>query len=526
MKKIGMKFWVLLPQIIVALLIGILLWTLEDSTAKILVLIGLFLMVITSYIALYWILFKPLSVSKSYLRQMADGHFKLEVPLTESKKINELNQLIMDNAKNSQSMFEKLIVTSMHTNDLVSELNNFIQTNHDRLVVMTDEISEVYDRNDALSIKMKKTSDYISQAGHAMKGIESRIKEANDASVNSKTVSISASEAIEDAFKAFKAVSDEITYSASLITDLGEKSRAISTITGKIEDIASQTNLLALNASIESARAGEAGRGFSVVAEEIRKLSLDTESALTGIHEMIDDILNIVSDTEKSRERSVTLSQGSLEKAQASKELFEKIRDNSDATDSKVNQVYQDLNKLDQNMSGVVNESDTALEASHETLALASKTSDQMKEVSTSLDDIQLSVSKLSETSSSFYEYITENTTDKVLKKHLDNILLHHDKLKTSQDILDLKKKYHIDEFQLLNSKGEITLATEEGSIGLNLFEIYPPYKAYFESNRQDVFYTPIVPRLDGFYARFCAFKRPDHKGLITVEYTFGIKQE
>ncbi|WP_442963774.1 methyl-accepting chemotaxis protein [Pseudomonas sp. EpS/L25] len=97
---------------------------------------------------------------------------------------------------------------------------------------------------------------------------------------------------IQAAATEMRDIAESVSVSAQEIARLGQRSEQITIIVKTIRGIADQTNLLALNAAIEAARAGEQGRGFAVVADEVRQLAARTSSATAEIAEMIGKILN------------------------------------------------------------------------------------------------------------------------------------------------------------------------------------------------------------------------------------------
>lgn len=150
-------------------------------------------------------------------------------------------------------------------------------------------------------------------------------QQASQMSQESADAAVEGGKVAEQTLATMHKISDSTKKAAARIIELGKRSEEIGRIVAVIDDIADQTNLLALNAAIEAARAGEQGRGFAVVADEVRKLAERTTKATKEIATMIEAIQVETKSAVQAMELSGSEVQLGVERTQASGEALGKI---------------------------------------------------------------------------------------------------------------------------------------------------------------------------------------------------------
>ena len=317
------------------------------------------------------------------------------------EKISKVTRAISNNDLSYNCVIEShdVIGDIIDSFNLMSEnlrsMISALQTNSHNIETSVQRVSrvaaETADGADLQFNEVQQVQQAMTELTNVVDAVTHKTDEALDLSQNAQQSVTEGGEIISQTENVIKMLAEQFEHTSATISELKKETENIGTVLEVIQGISEQTNLLALNAAIEAARAGEQGRGFAVVADEVRTLAQRTQESTHTIQEIIESLQTQANSAEKITQTSSKEAANGVDIVIKAKESFEHVTETMNAMGSMSNEIKQSadsqlqlVNEIDHNISNVSDIASKSQSGAHD----SAEESEQLLVMSKELDDM------------------------------------------------------------------------------------------------------------------------------------------
>lgn len=287
--------------------------------------------------------------------------------------------------------------------EVSTALNRLLDKLRSSLTAIAQSASKVVESSAQLALGSKKVADNSEQQSDSAANmaacveemtvsitqVSDRAREAHTLSIQSGKDALIGENVIAQTVTDINRIANSVKQASGRITELEVTSGQISSIVSVIKEVADQTNLLALNAAIEAARAGEQGRGFAVVADEVRKLAERTTRATKEIAVMIDAIKSVSKEAVESMAQAEVMVENGVRRATDASEAMQKIGQGSKQTGEMVEEITAAIREQSQASNAIAGSVENIAQMAEECSAAAKNSAESAGELDRLATDMQ-----------------------------------------------------------------------------------------------------------------------------------------